>query len=41
MNYRKTSLEQSNIDNFSIKSKGSDKIMWEPKEDKIRRKEKQ
>lgn len=39
MNYAK-SLEQSQsyIDNFSIRSRGSDNIMIEPKEDRIRKK---
>jgi hypothetical protein len=37
--YKSQSLEASHIDNFTIRSKASDSIMVEPKEERIRRKE--
>jgi hypothetical protein len=41
MNLQKSyTQEYSHIDNFSVRSKGSEHVMWEPKEDRIRKREK-
>lgn len=42
MTYRKanTIAEPSHIDNLNFKSKASDRKVWEPKEDRIKSKEK-
>jgi hypothetical protein len=37
--YKSQAFEPSHIDNFSIRSKASDHVMSEPKEERIRRKE--